>query len=204
MIPPKRFTREYLTEDSWLDQGHLPSKLNISDPDDFALLWDLHPSTHSEVRMGSRMVPIPRWQQSYIRDYKFSGNTAKAEDLPEELEPYLKWADSLNYGEFNQFLVNWYEDGNHYIGPHADNTRPLVPDSPIITISICPSGTPRKFRIRNIGDKEIVRDVETTNGLVLVMGGAFQKEFKHEIVKITGKKAMEAGPRISITLRQFK
>jgi len=36
------------------------------------------------------------------------------------------------------------------------------------------------------------------------MGGTFQSEFKHEIVKITGKKADEAGPRISITLRQFK
>lgn len=36
------------------------------------------------------------------------------------------------------------------------------------------------------------------------MGGNFQKEFKHEIVKMTGASAAAAGKRISITLRQFK
>lgn len=203
MNVPKKFTRWSPTETSWLDQGYLPSDLNITEPDDFALLWDLRPPEHSEVRMGAKIVPIPRWQQSYIRDYKFSGSTAKAKELPEELEPYLTWANSLGYGEFNQFLVNWYEDGSHYIGAHADNTRPLVRNSPIVTITIASSGLPRKFRIRTM-DKEIVRDVETTNGLVLVMGGTFQKEFKHEIVKISGEKASRVGPRISITLRQFK
>ena len=131
--------------------------------------------------------------------------------------PYLDWMNSLGYGEFNQFLVNWYQDGENYIGSHADDEKQLIPNSPIVSITLCMGGTfdesgnfnlgnnliPRKFRIRD-KNKKIFEDVETTNGLVLVMGGKFQKEFKHEIVKIAGKKASLTGPRISITLRQFK
>jgi len=37
----------------------------------------------------------------------------------------------------------------------------------------------------------------------MVMGGKFQKEFKHEIVKINGKKGENTAKRISITFRQF-
>ena len=35
------------------------------------------------------------------------------------------------------------------------------------------------------------------------MCGDFQKQHKHEIVKLTGKSVEKAGDRISITLRQF-
>ena len=47
-------------------------------------------------------------------------------------------------------------------------------------------------------------DILTPNGSVLVMGGRFQKKFRHEIVKIGGESAKKVGPRISITLRQFE
>ena len=49
-----------------------------------------------------------------------------------------------------------------------------------------------------------MKDITTKNGMVLVMGGNFQKTYKHEIVKMTGKKAENTGRRISITFRQFK
>jgi len=201
MTPPKTFPRKDLTDESWLDFGSIPPKLFPSH-EAFGELWDLHPDTHHEVMIRGTPTPIPRYQQAYLRDYRFTGSTSKADpEVPESLVPYLKWANALGYGEFNQLLVNWYEDGNNYIGPHADDTRPLVKDSPIITITLCDKGLPRKFRVRK--DKEIVLDYDTLNGAVLVMGGKFQKELKHEIVKINGKKAEQAGRRISVTLRQF-
>jgi len=199
---PMKFEREEMTPLSWLDTGKLPSKL-ITNEDQFQVLWDLHPETHHEVLIYGELRPIPRWQQSYLRDYKFSGAELKTLPLPDEFKPYMTWANSLGYGKFNSFLVNWYEDGEHYIGAHADSTVQLVPDSPIITITLCLPGQPRKFRLRDM-EKNIVKDVLTPNGVVLVMGGRFQKEFKHEIVKIAGAAAKKAGSRISITLRQFK
>jgi len=199
-------TREDLSDDSWLDVGDLPEHLFVSTdaPWEFQQLWDLHPEEHHEIVIYGQPHQTPRWQQAYGRDYAFSGGMAKAAELPEEFEPYLEWANELGYGEFNQFLVNWYADGNHYIGSHADDEGPLRKNSPIVTITLCGEGDARTFRIRNKKTKEIVRDVETTNGLVMIMGGRFQQEFKHEIVKVTGKRAESMAPSISITLRQFR
>lgn len=190
--------RSVLSE-SWLDEWKLPDNL----PANFEQLWQMHPDEHATVIIFGKETPIPRWQKSYGRDYQFSGKTAKASPVPDVLVPYLEWAEGLGYGKFNQILVNWYRDGNHYIGSHSDDEKQLAPDSPIVTITLCLPGTPRKFRIRNKGDKKIVKDVLTTNGMCLVMGGKFQKEYKHEIVKMTGAAAEKAGPRISITFRQF-
>ncbi|KAI9917371.1 hypothetical protein PsorP6_013212 [Peronosclerospora sorghi] len=39
-------------------------------------------------------------------------------------------------------LVNWYENGNHYIRPHADDERDMMVYSPIVALS---SGAARRF-----------------------------------------------------------
>jgi len=41
------------------------------------------------------------------------------------------------------------------------------------------------------------------HGDVVVMGGATQTYFKHEIVKVSGARGLLIGPRVSITFRQF-
>lgn len=197
------FKREKMSSYSWLDIGYLPENL-LAAENSYETLWNLHPDNHHEVIMYGKPVPIPRFQQAYLKDYSFSGSVSKVKKLPEEFIPYMSWANSLGYGEFNSFLVNWYQNGENYIGPHADNTSPLVEDSPIVTITLCAPGEYRKFRLRDIKTKKIVKDVLTPNGIVLIMGGKFQKEFKHEIVKLSGSAAEKVGSRISITLRQFK
>lgn len=194
--------REKITKSSWVDYCVLPKNL-ILDESDFKTIWDLHPDEHLNVKIYGKLIPVPRWQQSYGRNYEFSGIVAKGIEFPDELKPYIDFANSIGYpGTFNSALVNWYQDGNHYIGSHADGINKLVVDSPIITITLCLPGEPRIFRIRN-SQKVIVKDIPTTNGLIITMGGKFQRELKHEIVKMCGKKAKKAGARISITLRQF-
>lgn len=186
----------YLTENSWIEILNLPNNL-ISN---FDKLWALHPEERGEVKIYGKLIKIPRYQQSYLRDYTFSNINSKSIDLPEELQPYLEYLNGLNkYGNFNQVLVNWYENGLSYIGSHRDDEKQLIENSPIVTISL---GEERKFRIRDNNNK-IVKDIMTKNGLVITMGGNFQKDFKHEIVKINGKKGESIGARISITLRQF-
>lgn len=196
---PSGFKREKMGKASWLDVGRLPKELFVAE-DGFQTFWNLHPGDRHEIMMYGKTVRVPRYQQAYLRDYTFSGSTSKVLPLPDEFAPYLAWANSLGYpGEFNGFLINWYEAGENYIGSHADDEKQLVPDSPIITITLALPGEPRVFRLRD-REKKIVKDVQTPNGIVLVMGGAFQREFKHEIVKT----AKPVGSRISITIRQFK
>ena len=192
--------RTKLLDNSWLDEGKLPENLRLSG-EDFESLWETHPKDYAEVMVYGSLIKTPRWQQSYINNYHFSGVCHQATTLPTIMKPYLAYVNSLiKYGKcFNQVLVNWYENGSHYISSHKDDEVQLKPASNIITISF---GTERKFRIRK--DKKIIKDIMTQDGCILTMGGNFQKNYKHEIVKISGKKGENTGRRISITFRQFK
>ena len=199
-------TRENMGKNSWLDTMMLPENL-IPNKETFTKLWNLHPEEHAEVLIYGKLIPIPRWQRSYGRDYKFSGVVSKGHEIPPELKPYISWVNSLGYGTFDEILLNWYANGENYIGSHSDDESSLKKGSPIVTITLCDTNDLsilRKFRIRNKDEsKKVVKDVLTSNGMVLIMGGDFQKEFRHEVVKMTGEIAKKAAPRISITLRQF-
>jgi alkylated DNA repair dioxygenase AlkB len=167
---------------------------------DFNSLWNIHPETYGTIKILGKEISTPRWQQSYGRDYRFTGMNHAALPVPELLDPFLEWANSLGYGTFNQVLVNWYANGHHYIGKHRDSESQLVPQSPIISISL---GATRTFRIRNYATNDIIMDLSVNNGDVVIMGGNFQSELTHEIPKISGMKGEGVGPRINITFRQF-
>jgi alkylated DNA repair dioxygenase AlkB len=182
---------------SWLQEGRGPP---VSQ-EQLAEMWACHPAERGEIKMMGKVHLVPRFQQSYERGYRFSGMDHPPLPTPEPFQWVLEWANGLGLGcEFNQVLINWYRDGRDYIGTHSDDERQLVPDSPIVTLSL---GAERTFRVRD-AQKKIVRDVRVRHGTVLVMGGAFQREFKHEVPPISGKKGEAHGRRISITLRQFK
>lgn len=197
-----KILREYLSEDSWLDTFQIPDRL-IPNEEKFEELWSLHPTIQNKVMIRGHLKTMPRFQQSYIKDYWFSGMNSLSKSLPKPFKPYLDYFNDLEEygGKFNQVLLNWYQNGHNYIGSHRDDESQLRNDSPIVTLSL---GAVRKFRVRKKWNKEVVKDIDMTPGLFLVMGGKFQKEFKHEVVKISGKKGERTGRRISITLRQFR
>jgi len=187
-----------VTKKSWFDI------LELDLDYDFDELWDLQPEEYGEVRIIGKLIRTPRKTQSYLHDYTFSGTQHLGVDLPVALTPFLETMNRSDYAtknKFNEVLVNWYADGTEYIGAHSDDERNLLKNSPIVTISL---GSSRTFRIRDRQTKEIVRDYVLNNRSVGVMGGQFQREFKHEVVKVGGKKGQNIGPRISITLRKFR
>ena len=212
------FTRLELDSECWIDQGMLPDYLVDTDFDE---LWDLHPEEYGQVMMWGKLLNTPRWQKSYGRNYIFSGMDHEADELPDAVAPFLDWANSLSpermhpgpermhpgpermHG-FNQTLLNWYQNGHHYIGYHSDDERQLIPNSPIISLSL---GAERKFRIRQKGSSgpgPIVKDILMPYGTVFIMGGKMQKRYTHEVVKIQGEKGKNVGKRVNITFRQFK
>jgi len=170
----------------------------------FEQLWALHPKEYGKVMMYGEKKKTPRYQQSYGRAYHFSGMNHEALPIPSIIQPYLDMANlqaqRLNHAPYSQVLVNWYENGHHYIGLHRDDEKSLVPDSTIFSLSL---GATRKFRIREYGTKKIVKDIMLENGMVVIMGGRMQKDFTHEIVKIAGAKGESTGRRINITFRVF-
>jgi alkylated DNA repair dioxygenase AlkB len=190
-------TQHQLTTLSWLGTGDLPVDLAAAD---FEALWDQHPEEFAKVKVFNTIWDTPRWSQSYGNDYTYSGMEHSAKPVCDLFSPFLEWANSLEMGTFDQMLVNWYLNGYHYIGSHSDNEKNLKIESPIIGVSL---GGERKFRIRD-KHKKIIMDVPMTHGSFVIMGGSFQREMKHEIPKILGKKGQDTGRRISITFRQMK
>ena len=172
----------------------------------------------AEAELPNIFQPILDWLNSEAYVEATAGGRQqlkKGEDYPQQQQERHK---------FNGVLVNWYMDGSDYIGPHADSTSQLHPRSDIVTVSF---GASRVFRIRgpssafslipslssvnsnkkgsSAANNAILHDIAVRNGDVLVMHGAFQEHYKHEIVKITGAAALAAtGPRISVTFRQYK
>jgi alkylated DNA repair dioxygenase AlkB len=172
----------------------LPDEL-IPDTNDFQVLWDLHPSEFSRIKMYDKEVYLPRWQQSFGKDYYFSGQVSSSLPTPKELQPYLDWARELNPA-YNGLLLNWYDsDKKHYIGRHRDSEVGMVRGAPIITISI---GATRIFRMRECGEKGF-DDLEVKNGDIIVIPRHTNQEFTHEVPYL----GSYPGKRVSITIRAF-
>ncbi len=192
------FERYDLGDGNAFHTGLLPSEL-VPDELQFETLWRLHPSEFHEIKMHGRLVPTPRWQQAYGKDYHYTGQVNRALPLPKELEPIIAWAREQVDSRLNGILLNWY-DGKlgHYIGRHRDSRVNMVISAPIVTMSL---GEQRTFRLRpwpsSRGSRVI--DFETRNGTVLVMPFETNLAWTHEVP--ASKKRM--GRRISVTLRGF-
>jgi alkylated DNA repair dioxygenase AlkB len=187
-----------LENNSWIIYGNIPDSIEY----DFEKLWNLHPENYGSVMIYGKKIETPRYQQSFLIPYYFSGLTHEAIDLPNEFNKFMVWSNSLEINsKFNQALVNWYANGHHYIGAHSDSTIQLVKDSPIMSISL---GESRKFRIRDRKTKKIVLDLEMKDRTYIIMGGEMQTFYTHEVPKINGIKGENTGKRINITFRNFK
>ena len=113
----------------------------------------------------------------------------------------MKWVrghSEILYGkrqEYRQLLVNWYGNGEDYIGAHSDNERGLKENSAIYSFS---SGQERDFVIKS-NDGTYRRIFNMSNNSLIIMGGEMQKHYKHSVPKRSIKKCGET--RINMTMR---
>ncbi len=228
----KNWTRFWLDKgmNSWVDAIFLPDEL-IPDKLTFEKLWKLHPKEYGKIRRGGRQISVPRWQQPYGRSYTFSNMDHEALPIPKELAPWIEFAnkDPSNYltdlvdtysdktPVYNQILLNWYLDGTHGIGPHADHKKYFVKsglgETIVYSITLYEKGTKGKPRILRMKPKKGKNDstspntdrldITLSNGLALVMGGMCQSTHTHQVPKEM-KDPESYAPRVNITLRCFK
>jgi alkylated DNA repair dioxygenase AlkB len=178
--------------------GRLPDAL-ITNSKVFDALWTMHPHAFHEIKMFGRSVKTPRWQQAYGRDYRYSGRVNKALPIPPLLNLFLCWSRDNIDSDLNGLLLNWY-DGRcgHYIGPHRDSVANMIPEVPIVTISL---GDERIFRLRPWPAKlkgEPI-DFPARNGTVFVMPCETNRVYTHEVPASSS----HLGKRISVTMRGF-
>lgn len=176
----------------WLDE--LPADLVPTDAA-FADWWRLHPEDPPTIRVRGYKGPAPRFQQAYGHDYRFSGQTSIAVPLPDQFSAVTEWVKATVHAGINGAVATWYDaTQGHYLGAHRDETKDLVPGTPIVTISF---GDPRVFRLQRhrLG---LRHDIVPTAGQVILLPWAVNRTWTHEIVKTT-----RPGHRISLTYRCF-
>ncbi|VVU94347.1 2OG-Fe(II) oxygenase superfamily [seawater metagenome] len=185
-------------EQSWIKYySNIPENVKINQTD-FEILWNLHPEEKGKVKIMGKQLETPRWQQAYGISYSFSGTVNNALPIPPMIQKFIDWANLKEDSDdiFNMALVNWYLNGDHYIGHHSDDERQLIKESSIYCFSF---GADRDFILKNKTTKENTKICLNDNSLI-IMGGKCQKTHTHSIPK--RKKINDR--RISITLRKFK
>jgi alkylated DNA repair dioxygenase AlkB len=176
----------------------LPENLHC----DFNLLWNLKPNTKEDLIIYGKTLKAPRYFKQYLQDYTFSGVKHKGytlnDNIPGEacILKLLNFVRSYSKLNYNGVLINWYADGNEYIGYHSDDESELVNNSDIYSITF---GATRDFLLKDKTTKQ-VSTYPLVNNTVLIMKSYCQKYYQHSVPKRLKCK----DPRINITFRLYK
>lgn len=95
---------------------------------------------------------------------------------------------------FNECLLNYYRDGNDYMGWHRDNAHALGEYPVIVTVSF---GATRIFQFRDYKEKVPVVSLELEHGSVLLVKKQTQEFWEQRLPKTT----LPVMPRINLTFR---
>ncbi len=140
--------------------------------------------------------------------YRFSGVDHTSMKIPEILTPFVDYANELDVNfKFNMCFINFYKDGNDYIGFHSDNESQIHRDKEgqidVLSMSF---GEERDFLLKpNDPKKGHKHEMVLKHGSVVLMAGLTQTSHKHSIKKVTNKtKANGMGRRVNLTFRRFK
>ena len=157
------------------------------------------------------MHKTPRDQAFFYRGsksaatYRFGSKTYKSSsNLPSRLTRFWENMEE-NYGDLHFGVMNRYLNNNDSISAHADDEKEIVSGSAIPSLSLGETRTfvvepnaewKKKITLPNNGKLNI----NLRHGDVIVMGGNFQRVYKHSVPK---SKEENNNTRINVTLRQF-
>lgn len=150
-----------------------------------------------QVKVFGKVYDQPRLTALYAdeeRSYTYAGLTLEAFSFTEKMERLKSDIEDITRHRFNSCLFNLYRNEKDSNGWHADDEPELGSQPVIASLSL---GATRRFHIKHKRDKTLKRTIDLTHGSLLLMAGASQKDFKHQLPKTQSPKA----PRINLTFR---
>jgi alkylated DNA repair dioxygenase AlkB len=137
---------------------------------------------------------------SYGVPYDFNQMSYETTVMPSWLEELCSAVEKeLNFRP-NNCLLNYYKNGNSYIGFHSDSAVNLAPETGVAVLSL---GSPRTMVFRNKADRALQHNLILQPGSLLYMSNEMQLEWLHGIPKESNPEDGAIGERISITLRKI-
>lgn len=148
-------------------------------------------------RIADRQVPVPRLQAWYGDEgafYAYSGLAFTPLPWFSALQRIRDKTQAIAQHSFNSVLVNLYRNEHDSVGWHADDERELGPTPVIASVSL---GASRRFLLQHKRKKQLKFAIELHHGDILIMQGALQQHWLHQIPK----EKFAVGERINLTYR---
>lgn len=153
------------------------------------------PANHYTVY--GRRFELPRLQTWHADPgivYSFSNNLLATHSWTPLLTALRQQIEDFLQQPFNAVLVNYYRNGNDYVGWHSDDEAELGAEPQIASLSL---GAARLFSYRRL-DGSDTASVLARHGSLLVMGPGFQQQWQHAVLP---EPELQRG-RINLTFRQ--
>lgn len=178
---------------------YYPNFLNTKEADLYLeQLTKETPWRNDPITVFGKTYPQPRMTSLHghtTDSYGYSGIVMQPNPMRKPLLDIEQKLQAFTKETFTTVLLNLYRDGQDSNGWHADNEKELGVNPVIASISL---GASRYFHLKHNSDKSQRLKLELTHGSLLLMEGATQHFWKHQIAK-TAKKV---GPRINLTFRK--
>jgi alkylated DNA repair dioxygenase AlkB len=150
------------------------------------------------IKIFGREMMQPRltaWHGDPGTAYSYSGITMEPLPWTPLLQEIKTKIESVADHAFNSVLLNLYRDGQDSMGWHSDDEPELGKNPVIASLSL---GAARRFHLKPKKRKDLENlRFDLTHGSLLIMGGALQHHWLHQISKT--KRAV--GVRVNLTFR---
>ncbi|MGX1930865.1 alpha-ketoglutarate-dependent dioxygenase AlkB family protein [Flagellimonas sp. 2504JD4-2] len=166
----------------------------------FQVLKDSIPWQQDKIKVFGKVYDQPRLTALFgdnAKTYSYSGITMCPHAFTPDLIQIKKLVEKASETAFTNCLLNFYRDGKDSNGWHSDDEKELGTNPVIASVSL---GAERFFHLRNKADKTQKHKILLENGSLLLMKGATQHYWQHQIPKTS--KPM--GERINLTFRILK
>lgn len=166
----------------------------------FTQLANEIPWQQDDIQVFGKIYPQPRLTALFGNEGKpYSYSNIKMQPHPWNLllQKLKSQVESVTDTNFTTVLLNYYRDGKDSNGWHADNEKELGTNPIIASVSF---GAERVFQLKHNSIKDQKKSILLEHGSLLIMKGATQHFWKHQIPK-TSK---PIGPRINLTFRIIK
>ncbi|MEN8788796.1 MAG: alpha-ketoglutarate-dependent dioxygenase AlkB [Flavobacteriaceae bacterium] len=153
-----------------------------------------------DIRVYGKTYLQPRLTALYGnngKSYSYSNIVMDPHPFDIKLQELKRKLDELTQLKFTSCLMNLYRNGSDSNGWHADDEKELGLNPVIASVSL---GEARMFHLKHKKRKELKKSLLLEHGSLLLMRGATQHCWLHQIPK--SKKIMN--PRINLTFRVIK
>lgn len=166
----------------------------------YKLLINNTPWQQDDIKVFGKVYQQPRLTALYGekgKSYTYSGITMQPLPFTSVLKEIKSMVETVSKEAFTTVLLNLYRDGNDSNGWHSDNEKELGKNPEIASVSF---GAERIFHLKHKENKGLKKSIMLQHGSLLIMKGATQEKWKHQIPKT--KKTVN--PRINLTFRTIK